>query len=143
MFIVLIIVIVVLAIWIWELIQSAKKADAFYKRHVKALETELDRQIAMVKSYEDTLDYTFKAIEDGRVTKNDIPNVVQESNGDKKPDGLNNIPDEMRLMQILKDANIPFEFFEDKNLTHVTITASASDKYVTVTFEDGKFSYSN
>ncbi|WP_372997308.1 hypothetical protein [Marinobacter sp.] len=48
-----------------------------------------------------------------------------------------------QLVQVLEDIGIPFEIHEDGKFSDVTINASASDKYVTLTFIDGAFQYSD
>lgn len=48
-----------------------------------------------------------------------------------------------RLTNVLKEAGIPFEVHEDGGHTDITINASASDKFVTLTFELGKYIYGN
>lgn len=48
-----------------------------------------------------------------------------------------------RLVKVLEGIGIPFEIHEDGKFSDVTINASASDKYVTLTFLDGEFQYSN
>ncbi len=54
--------------------------------------------------------------------------------------------DYKQLKKLLKKINVPFEIYDDKandGYRSITVLADASDKYVTITFEDGKFSYSN
>jgi hypothetical protein len=48
-----------------------------------------------------------------------------------------------RLLEVLEGVGIPFEIHKDGKFSDVTINASASDKYVTLTFLDGEFKYSN
>lgn len=51
--------------------------------------------------------------------------------------------DSESFIAVLVSTGVPHSVFEDKEYSHVTIEANASDKYVTVTFKDGKFAYSN
>jgi len=51
--------------------------------------------------------------------------------------------DAEKLIEVLKEVNVPHEVNVSNNFVDVVITANASDKYVVITFKDGKFSYSN
>lgn len=49
-----------------------------------------------------------------------------------------------KLKQLLTEINVPFEDLGDGGkYQDICIEADASDKYVTISFEDGKFSFSN
>jgi len=61
-----------------------------------------------------------------------------------KIDKGNDMNDLDKLIQTLKETNVPYEvYYHNKKYSDITILATSSDKYVTITFEDGKFSYSN
>jgi hypothetical protein len=52
-----------------------------------------------------------------------------------------------KLLKVLNGIGIPYETYEKDEISSeykdITINANASDKYVTITFKNGKFSYSN
>jgi hypothetical protein len=51
--------------------------------------------------------------------------------------------DSEKLKKTLKEINVPFEVHSDEEYEGITINASASDKYVSLTFKDGKYIYGN
>lgn len=51
--------------------------------------------------------------------------------------------DKDKLVETLEEIGVPFEVSEDGEYSDVTIEASASDKYVNVTFKNGQYKFSN
>ncbi len=48
-----------------------------------------------------------------------------------------------KLKSLLTEIGISFEVEKSENYEDITINATASDKYVTLTFKNGEFAYSN
>lgn len=51
--------------------------------------------------------------------------------------------DMQRLIAVLKDLRVPYEVNEDGPYADVTLKASASDTYLTLTFKSGEYQYGN
>ena len=48
-----------------------------------------------------------------------------------------------KLKATLTEIGVPFEIHQGQDYVDVTINASASDKYVTLTFQGGEYRYGN
>ena len=56
---------------------------------------------------------------------------------------MSHMTDAEKLKKTLNEIDIPFEIHSDDPYEDITINASASDKYVSLSFKDGKYQYGN
>lgn len=54
-----------------------------------------------------------------------------------------NRTDQQKFTEVIQEIGVPFEVDEDGEHVDITLNASASDKYVTLTFKHGAYLYGN